>query len=52
MMLKSHQKFKSDYYNVYSEQINKIPFSSNDDDILQTFDKFATYPYGENAFEK
>ena len=29
--LKSQQRFKSDYHNVYTEQINNIALSSNDD---------------------
>ena len=51
IILKSQQRFKSDYHNVYTEQINKIALSSNDDKRLQTFDKTATYPYGTNAFK-
>ena len=31
IILKSQQKFKSDHHNVYTEQINKIAQSSNDD---------------------
>ena len=49
--LKSQQRFKSDHHNVYTEQINKIALSSNDDKRLQTFDKITTYPYGTNAFK-
>ena len=47
----SQQKFKSDYYNVYTAQINKIALSSNGNKRLQTFDKITTYPYGTNAFK-
>ena len=36
---------------VYTEQINKIALSSNDDKRLQTFDKITTYPHGTNAFK-
>ena len=50
-ILKSQQRFKSDHHNVYTEQINKIALSSNDDKRLQTFDKITTYPYGTNAFK-
>ena len=50
-ILKSQQRFKSDCHNVYTEQINKIALSSNDDKRLQTFDKITTYPYGINAFK-
>ena len=50
-ILKSQQRFKSECHNVYTEQINKIALSSNDDKRLQTFDKITTYPYGTNAFK-
>ena len=46
IILKSQQRFKSD--NVYTQQINKIPLSSNEDKRLQTFDKITTCPYGTN----
>ena len=49
--LKSQRRFKSDYHNVYTEQINKIALSSKDDKRSQTFDKIATYPYESNAFK-
>ena len=38
-ILKSQQRFKSDCHNLYTEQINKIALSNNDDKRLQTFDK-------------
>ena len=47
---KSQQKFKSDHHKVYTEEINKIALSSNDDKRIQTFDKITTYPYETNAF--
>ena len=50
IILKSQQRFKSDH-NVYTEQINKIALSSNDDKRLKTFDKITTYPYGTNTFK-
>ena len=50
IILQSQQRFKSDHHNVYTEQINKIALSSNDDKRLQTFDKITTYPYETNAF--
>ena len=31
---------------MYTEEVNKIALSSNDDKILQTSDKNKTYPYG------
>ena len=51
IILKSQQRFKSDYQNVYTEQINKIALSSNDNTRSQTFDKMTTYLYGTNAFK-
>ena len=41
-ILKSQQRFKSDYRNEYTEQINKIALSSNYDRRLQRFDKIKT----------
>ena len=46
IILKSQQRFKSEVHNVYTEEINKIELSSNDDKILQTFDRITSYPYG------
>ena len=52
IILQSQKRFKNDYYNVYTEQINKIAISSNDDKRLdKTFDKSTTYPYWTNAFK-
>ena len=31
---------------MYTEEVNKIALSSNDDKRLQTSDKITTYPYG------
>ena len=31
---------------MYTEEINKIVLSSNDDKRLQSFDRTTTYPYG------
>ena len=50
-ILQSQQRFEGDYHDVYTERINKITLSSNDDKRLQTFDKVTTYPYGTNAFK-
>ena len=35
---------------MYTEEVNKIALSSNDDKRIQTIDKVTTYPYGTNAF--
>ena len=37
IILKSQQRFKSEAHNVYTEEINKIALSSNNDNRLQTF---------------
>ena len=46
---RSQQRFKSYNHDVYTEEVNKIALSSNDDKRLQIFDKITTYPYGTNA---
>ena len=51
IILKSQQRFKSYHHNIYTEEINKIARSSNDDERLQTSDRIKTYPYGTNAFK-
>ena len=50
-IIKSQQRFRSDHHRVYTEEVNKIALSSNDDKRIQTFDKVTTYPYGTNAFK-
>ena len=49
--MRSQLRFKIDLHNVYTEEVNKIALSSNDDKRLQTFDRVTTYPYGTNAFK-
>ena len=49
IVLKSQQRFKDERHDVYTEEINKIPLSSNDDKRLQTFDRITSCPYGTNA---
>ena len=51
IILKSQQRFKSDHHNVYTEQINTVALSSNDDKRLQTFDKITTYPHRKKFFK-
>ena len=51
IILKSPQRFKSNHHKVYTEEVNKIALSSNDDKRLQTFNVFETYPYGTNVFK-
>ena len=45
VILKSQQRFNIDYHKVYTEEVNKIALSSNDDKRLKTFDETKTYPY-------
>ena len=48
-ILKLQQRFKSKGHYVNTEEVNKIALNSNDDKILQTFDRIRTYPYVTNA---
>ena len=50
-ILRSQLGFKSDLHTVYTEEVNKIALSSNDDKRLQTFDRITTYPHGTKAFK-
>ena len=45
-VLKSQQRFKSKGHDVYTENINKIALSSNDDKRIVSSDKTTSYPYG------
>ena len=42
-ILQLQQKFKSEAHNVYTEEINKIALSSDDDKRLQLFGNIASY---------
>ena len=50
-ILMSQRRLKSDHQIVYTEKINKVAISSNDDKKIQTFDGVVTYSYGTNAFK-
>ena len=45
-ILKTQQRFKSEKHNVFTEEINKIAFSSNDDKRMQSINLIETYGYG------
>ena len=46
-MLKSQQRFKVyKGHEVYTENINKIALSSNDDQRIVALDRITSYPYG------
>ena len=51
VIIKSQQRFRSDHHKVYTEEVNKIALSNNDDKIIQTFDKVTTVPCGTNVFK-
>ena len=51
IILRSQQRFRSNHHRVYTEEVNKIALSSNDDKRIQTYDKVTTYPYGTNVFK-
>ena len=46
VILKSQQRFKSKGHDVYTENINKIALSNNDDKRIVSSDKITSYPYG------
>ena len=50
-ILKSQLRFKRDHDNEYTEEVNKIALSSNDDKRLQISDRVTTDPYGTNTFK-
>ena len=45
-VLKSQQRFKSENHSVYTENINKIAVSCDDDKRIVTSDGVTRYPYG------
>ena len=48
---RSKQRFKSDHHNVFTEEINKIAISSNDDKRLQDYDGITTHAYGTSTIK-
>ena len=46
VILKSQQRFISKKHDVYTDNINKIALSSNDDKRIVSSDKITSYPYG------
>ena len=45
VILKSQQRFISKKHDVYTENINKITLSNNDDRRIVSSDKITSYPY-------
>ena len=51
IIIRSQQRFRSYNHKVYTEEVNKIALRSNDNKIIQTYDKVTTFPYGPNVFK-
>ena len=51
VIIRLQQRFRSDHHKVYTEEVNKIALSSNDDKRIQTLDNVTTFPYGTNVFK-
>ena len=47
-ILEREQRFKSERHNVFTEEINRIALSSNDDKRMQSIGLIETYSYGMN----
>ena len=46
VILKSQQRFISNKHEVYTENVNKIALSNNDDKRIVSSNKITSYPYG------
>ena len=46
VILKSQQRFMSNKHDVYTEDVNKIALSNDDDKRIVSPDKISSYPYG------
>ena len=46
VILKSQQRFISNKHDVYTENVNKIALSNNDDKRIISSNKIISYPYG------
>ena len=49
VLLISQQRFISKKHDVYTEDINKIALSNNDDKRIVSSDKITSYPYGHKG---
>ena len=47
---KTQQKFITEKQSVFTEEINKIALSSNDDKRMQSIDLIETYAYGMGKY--
>ena len=48
LILKSQQRFRSEKYNVFTEEVNKIALIAHDDKRIQSIDSTETYAYQTN----
>ena len=46
IILKLQQRLKNYHHKVYTEDVNKIALSGDDDKRLKTFNRVTIYPYG------
>ena len=46
VILKSQQRFRSTKHDVYTEHVNKIASSHDDDKRIVSSNKITSYPYG------
>ena len=46
ILLKSQQRFVSKKHDVYTEDINKVALSNDDNKRIVSSDKITSYPYG------
>ena len=46
LILKLRQSFRSEKHNAFTEEVNKIALSGNDDKRIQSFNLIETYSYG------
>ena len=45
LILKYQQRFRSESHNVFTEKVNKIVLSANDDEKIQSIDSIEAYAY-------
>ena len=50
LILKTQQRLKIERNNVFTEEINKIPLSSNDNKKMRSIDSIETYAYGTSKY--
>ena len=48
--MKTQERFKFERYNIFTQEINKINLSSNNDKRMQSIDSIETYAYGMSKF--